>query len=127
VCAQTRPAFTLSLDLNPGHALCGAAQSAFDTIAIIVLVPVYDRLLAPLLRWTYLQRIGWGQVVRLPGLPRQSRPRPVTQALALCEGAEQDTVLASNVCRSCQAKLESWLQQSFALARRHHLWPVLYT
>lgn len=58
-----------TLDPKEPHILpCRAAQSAFDTIAIIALVPVYDRLLAPWLRWTYLQRIGWGLVVRLPQL-----------------------------------------------------------
>ena len=41
-----------------------SAQTAFDTIAIIVLVPLYDWVLAPWLRWTYLRRIGWGLVVR---------------------------------------------------------------
>lgn len=56
------------------------AQSAFDTIAIIVLVPVYDRLLAPYLRLTYLQRIGWGLVVRacvssIKGVSRERRSR----------------------------------------------------
>lgn len=49
---------------SASEGLWGPAQSAFDTIAIIVLIPVYDRLLAPYLRWTYLQRIGWGLVVR---------------------------------------------------------------
>ena len=53
------------MDLRMGahFNITSASLSAFDTIAIIILVPIYDRLLIPLLRRynlapTYLQRIG---------------------------------------------------------------------
>lgn len=59
------------MDLSMGghFSITSASLSAFDTIAIIILVPIYDRLLIPLLtrynlRPTYLQRIGIGLVVR---------------------------------------------------------------
>ena len=98
---------TVTLDPDPGPAPHGAAQSAFDTIAIIVLVPVYDRLLAPRLRWTYLQRIGWGLVVRLwvaLWIAPHERPggailgqRPGKKGPVLCEQeAEQDIVCVRN-------------------------------
>ena len=55
------------MDLRMGahFSITSASLSAFDTIAIIILVPIYDRLLIPLLRRvnmapTYLQRIGIG-------------------------------------------------------------------
>ena len=57
----------LTMDLRMGahFSITSASLSAFDTIAIIILVPIYDRMLIPLLRrWnlapTYLQRIGIG-------------------------------------------------------------------
>ncbi len=47
-----------------------ASLSTFNTISIIVLVPVYDKLFLPALRAcgihiTMLQRIGWGQVIAI--------------------------------------------------------------
>ena len=56
---------TMDLSMGPHFSLTSASLSAFDTIAIIILVPIYDRLLIPLLRRvnlapTYLQRIGIG-------------------------------------------------------------------
>lgn len=66
----------LTMDLRMGahFSITSASLSAFDTIAIIILVPIYDRLLIPVLRRfnmapTYLQRIGIGlgvSPVRLP-------------------------------------------------------------
>ncbi|KAK9827716.1 hypothetical protein WJX81_004356 [Elliptochloris bilobata] len=54
----------MTMDLRMGKiSIASASLSAFDTIAIIVLIPLYDWVLAPWLRWTYLQRIGWGLVV----------------------------------------------------------------
>jgi len=60
------------MDLRMGahFNITSASLSAFDTIAIIILVPIYDRLLIPLLRRynlapTYLQRIGIGLGVSL--------------------------------------------------------------
>ncbi len=57
----------LTMDLRMGahFSITSASLSAFDTIAIIILVPIYDRLLIPVLRRfnmapTYLQRIGIG-------------------------------------------------------------------
>ena len=56
---------TMDLSMGPHFSITSASLSAFDTIAIIILVPIYDRLLIPLLRRvnlapTYLQRIGIG-------------------------------------------------------------------
>ena len=47
-----------------------ASLSTFNTISIIALVPVYDKLFIPALRacglqMTMLQRIGWGQVIAI--------------------------------------------------------------
>ena len=59
----------MDLSMGPHFSITSASLSAFDTIAIIILVPIYDRLLIPLLtrynlQPTYLQRIGIGLVVR---------------------------------------------------------------
>lgn len=79
------------MDLRMGahFSITSASLSAFDTIAIIILVPIYDRLLIPLLRRfnmapTYLQRIGIGLGVSLRVDPSPSlRPgwlhQPCTQ------------------------------------------------
>lgn len=55
----------MDLAMGPLFSITSASLSAFDTIAIIILVPIYDRLLIPALRHfnmapTYLQRIGIG-------------------------------------------------------------------
>lgn len=69
------------MDLRIGqHArITSATLNLFDTLAIILLVPLYDLVLVPLLarrgiRITYLQRIGWGLLV--PGPPSPLPPRP---------------------------------------------------
>ena len=64
---------TMDLRMGSNFNITSASLSAFDTIAIIILVPIYDRLLIPLLRRynlapTYLQRIGIGLGVSLISL-----------------------------------------------------------
>ena len=64
----------MDLSMGPNFSITSASLSAFDTIAIIILVPIYDRLLIPLLtrynlQPTYLQRIGIGLVVRPASRP----------------------------------------------------------
>lgn len=62
----------MDLSMGPNFSITSASLSAFDTIAIIILVPVYDRIIIPFLtrynlQPTYLQRIGIGLVVsRVP-------------------------------------------------------------
>lgn len=61
----------MDLSMGPRFSITAASLQAFDTIAIIILVPLYDRALIPFLRRynaapTYLQRVGIGLVVRLP-------------------------------------------------------------
>jgi hypothetical protein len=58
----------MDLSLGPHVRITSATLNLFDTVAIIVLVPIYDLVLIPFLRKrgieiTYLQRIGWGLVV----------------------------------------------------------------
>lgn len=58
----------MDLSMGANFSITSASLSAFDTIAIIVLVPVYDRIIIPFLtrfnlQPTYLQRIGIGLVV----------------------------------------------------------------
>lgn len=59
---------TMDLSMGPNFSITSASLSAFDTIAIILLVPFYDRVLIPFLtrynlQPSYLQRIGIGLVV----------------------------------------------------------------
>ena len=59
----------MDLSMGPHFSITSASLSAFDTIAIILLIPFYDRILIPfLLRYnlqpSYLQRVGIGLVVR---------------------------------------------------------------
>ena len=72
----------MNLSMGPNFSITSASLSAFDTIAIIILVPIYDRILIPILRrWnlapTYLQRVGIGLGVRL-----QNIRVPYTMALS---------------------------------------------
>eukprot|EP00884_Botryococcus_braunii_P005498 jgi/Botrbrau1/1494/Bobra.178_3s0049.1 len=58
----------MDLRMGPHVRITSATLNLFDTLAIILLVPVYDLILVPLLakrgiRITYLQRIGWGLVI----------------------------------------------------------------
>ncbi len=69
---------TMNLSMGPNFSITSASLTSFDTIAIIILVPIYDRILIPILcRWnlapTYLQRVGIGLGVRL-----QSECAPIT-------------------------------------------------
>ncbi len=58
----------MDLSMGPHFSITSASLSAFDTIAIIILIPFYDRILIPFLsrynlQPTYLQRVGIGLVV----------------------------------------------------------------
>jgi dipeptide/tripeptide permease len=60
---------TMDLSMGPNFSITSASLSAFDTIAIIILIPFYDRILIPFLsrynlQPSYLQRVGIGLVVR---------------------------------------------------------------
>ncbi|CAL8471217.1 g10759 [Coccomyxa elongata] len=59
---------TMDLSMGPHLSITSASLSAFDTIAIIILIPFYDRILIPFLsrynlQPTYLQRVGTGLVI----------------------------------------------------------------
>ncbi|EIE19573.1 PTR2-domain-containing protein [Coccomyxa subellipsoidea C-169] len=59
---------TMDLSMGPNFSITSASLSAFDTIAIILLIPFYDRILIPFLtrynlQPSYLQRVGIGLVI----------------------------------------------------------------
>ncbi|KAK9918205.1 hypothetical protein WJX75_002247 [Coccomyxa subellipsoidea] len=59
---------TMDLSMGPNFSITSASLSAFDTIAIIILIPFYDRILIPFLsrynlQPSYLQRVGIGLVI----------------------------------------------------------------
>jgi peptide/histidine transporter 3/4 len=61
--------FTVQL-FNGNLVVPAASLSTFNTVAIIVLVPLYDKVFIPALRMcgvrmSMLQRIGWGQLIAL--------------------------------------------------------------
>ena len=61
----------MDLSMGPHFSITSASLSAFDTIAIIILVPLYDQVIIPVLsrynlQPTYLQRVGIGLVVSHP-------------------------------------------------------------
>jgi POT family len=69
----------MDLRMGPTAHITSATLNLFDTLAIILLVPLYDLLLVPMLakrgiRISYLQRIGWGLVVRSPTSPLTPPP-----------------------------------------------------
>ena len=94
----------MNLSMGPSFNITSASLSAFDTIAIIILVPIYDRILIPILRrWnlapTYLQRVGIGLGVRL-----QNNRAPYTLAVSRC--SKVDTSILRS-CHECDAMLGS--------------------